>query len=89
MYHLGVYGMCVDDSALQVFEVRVVLQCPHIQASLLSQLGNAGPVIMGEGAIGKDSISDLQGKRKGTSHQTAAAMVMPCIMGMSHSWPMQ
>ena len=51
--------MSVDDAALDVWQVCVMLQRPHVQLSLLTQLGNARPVIVGECAIGQNGICHL------------------------------
>mmetsp|Transcript_17299 Transcript_17299/g.37319 ORF Transcript_17299/g.37319 Transcript_17299/m.37319 type:complete len:416 (+) Transcript_17299:2809-4056(+) len=56
---LLVDGMCVGKGALDVWQVTVVLQGPHVQAGLLTQLGDAGPVVVGQGAVCQDGISNL------------------------------
>ena len=58
--YLGVDGVGVDEHTLDVDEVGVVLQCPHVQPRLLAQLPNARPVVMREGAIGQDRVSNLE-----------------------------
>ena len=49
----------VNYAALDVWQVSVVLQCPHVQLCLLTQLGNAWPVIVGECAICQNGICHL------------------------------
>ena len=57
---LGVNGMCVDNDTLDVHQVSVVLQRPHVQPSLLTQLCDAGAVIVGQSPIGQDSVCYLR-----------------------------
>ncbi len=57
--------MRVGQHALDVGEVCVVLQRPHVQSGLLAQLGDAGPVVVGERALGQDGIGDLSGWEEG------------------------
>ena len=51
--------MCVDNHALEVLEVCVVLQRAHVQPSLLTQLCDAGPVVVRQGVVGQDGICNL------------------------------
>ena len=37
-----------------------MLQGSHVQTSLLTQLGDSGPVIMSQGAVGHDGVSHLR-----------------------------
>ena len=52
--------MCVDNNTLDVHQVSVVLQSPHVQAGLLTQLGNARPIVVSERAIGQNGICHLR-----------------------------
>ena len=52
--------MCVDNNTLDVHQVSVVLQSPHVQAGLLTKLGNARPVIVSERAVGQNGICHLR-----------------------------
>ncbi len=57
---LGLNGMGVDEHALDVHQVSVVLQGAHVQAGLLTELGNAGAVVVGQGAVGQNGICHLR-----------------------------
>ena len=56
--------MRVDDHALDVGEVCVVLQRPHVQAGLLAQLRDARPVVVRQGGVCQDGVRHL-----GVRHQ--------------------
>ncbi len=58
--YLWVQRVCVDDGTLDVWQVCVVLQGPHVQASLFAQLSDAGLVVMGQGTISQDSVRNLR-----------------------------
>jgi len=51
--------MRVDERALDVLEVGVVLQRAHVQPRLLAELRDAGAVVVGERPVGEDGIRDL------------------------------
>ena len=56
---LGVDGVRVDAASLQVGHIGVVLERAHVQASLLAELRDAGPVVVGELALAEDGVGDV------------------------------
>ena len=58
--YLWVNGVGVDEHALDVGEICVVLQGPHVQPGLLAQLADARSVVVRQGAIGEDGVRDLR-----------------------------
>mmetsp|Transcript_10474 Transcript_10474/g.36145 ORF Transcript_10474/g.36145 Transcript_10474/m.36145 type:complete len:1393 (-) Transcript_10474:82-4260(-) len=61
---LGLDCMSVDDDALDVREVAVVLQGPHVQARLLAELGDPWAVVVREHVVRENRIRDV-----GVGHQ--------------------
>mmetsp|Transcript_40808 Transcript_40808/g.97021 ORF Transcript_40808/g.97021 Transcript_40808/m.97021 type:complete len:941 (+) Transcript_40808:1922-4744(+) len=57
---LWLNGMRVDDDALDVREVSVVLEGAHVQPRLLAQLRNPGPVVVRERVVGKDRVRHVR-----------------------------
>mmetsp|Transcript_5001 Transcript_5001/g.13054 ORF Transcript_5001/g.13054 Transcript_5001/m.13054 type:complete len:1209 (-) Transcript_5001:895-4521(-) len=56
---LRVHGVRVDDDALDVAEVGVVLQSTHVQPSLLAKLRDARAIVVREHAVGQDGVRDV------------------------------
>ncbi len=57
---LGVDGVGVDDDALDIGEVGVVLQRAHVQASLLAQLRNARAVVVRQHPVRQNRVRHLR-----------------------------
>ena len=80
---LGINGMCVDNDTLDVHQVSVVLQRPHVQPSLLTQLSDAGAVIVGQSPIGQDSVCYLRVGDQIDLQQLQRICSSPGLFGMS------
>mmetsp|Transcript_9903 Transcript_9903/g.26950 ORF Transcript_9903/g.26950 Transcript_9903/m.26950 type:complete len:426 (-) Transcript_9903:1280-2557(-) len=52
-------GVCVDDDPLDVREIRVVLQGPHVQPRLFAQLRDPGLIVLGQRPVGEDGVGNL------------------------------
>ena len=57
---LRVYRVCVDDTTLQVGELRVVLHGSNVKTSLLAELRDARAVVVRELSLRQDRISDVR-----------------------------
>lgn len=51
--------MSIDHNTLDIIQLRVVLKSAHVQASFLTELGNARPVVVAEHPICQDCISHI------------------------------
>ncbi len=51
--------MRVDQRALDVLQVGVVLQRAHVEPGLLAELRDARAVVVREGVVGEDGVGDL------------------------------
>lgn len=52
--------MGVDNDTLDVHQVCVVLQRPHVQLCLFTELSNARPVVVRQSAISQDGVCHLR-----------------------------
>eukprot|EP00116_Pleurobrachia_bachei_P010630 sb/3470892/ len=57
---VGLQEVGVDDGPLDIEDVGVVLKGPLEKGGLFAQLGNVGPVIVGEHLVTQNSISNLE-----------------------------
>lgn len=69
--YLWVEKVCVHHSALYVIQVRVVLQRPLQETSLLTQLCHMSAIIVGEHLIAQDGICNLQDVTQAQIHFNA------------------
>lgn len=91
--YLRVEQVCVHHSPFDVVQVGVMLQSPLQQASLLTQLGNVGTVVVGEHLVAQDGISHLKWEKKQHSfkiestsqwnkkHKIAVGVICMCTCG--------